>query len=53
MDQSYEEASSQCSRQGEEGLGQGRLAERTGTRFYAITGPRTVEIAENKWKTQK
>ena len=41
------EACSQCSRQGEETLVQGRLAERTETRLYASTGPGTVEIAEN------
>ena len=40
------EACSQCSRQGEENLVQHRLAERTETRLYASTGPRTVEIAE-------
>ena len=41
------EACSQCSRQGEENLVQGRLAARTDTRLYASTGLRKAEIAEN------
>ena len=41
------EVCSRCSRQGEENLLQGHLADRTKTRLYASTGPWTVGIAEN------
>ena len=41
------EACLHCSRQGEENLVHGRLAERTETRYMQAQSPRTVKIAEN------